>query len=144
MLLSDPWKKMGFTPKDVRGVIKKSKKAIPVCAFVKNQKGREQFAGFALLIPDVLGGYYLHLLAVDSNLRGMGIGEKLIKFCEAYVFERSKNFYLFVSSFNKGGIKFYKKLGFEKVGIFKELVIKGHDELFFRKTTGPWRSPKRL
>ena len=139
MLLSDPWKKMGFTPKDVRAVVKSSKEAIPICAFVKNQKSKEKFAGFALLIPDILGGYYLKLLAVDSDLRGLGIGEKLMTYCESFIFARSKNFYLFVSSFNEAGIKFYTRLGFERVGIFKDLVIKGHDEYFYRKTTGPWR-----
>ena len=139
MLTTDPWKKMGFKEKDVEAIIKNSKLKDTFVIYEKLNGGKKNFAGFALLVPGFLGGFYLNLLAVKSQYRGQGLGEILMKHCEDYVFARSNNFYLCVSSFNKGGEKFYRRLGFKKVGTLKELVIKNNDEYFYRKTIGPWR-----
>jgi hypothetical protein len=33
----------------------------------------------------------------------------------------------------------YERLGFEAVGVLRELIVPGHDEVLLRKTRGPWK-----
>jgi ribosomal protein S18 acetylase RimI-like enzyme len=42
-----------------------------------------------------------------------------------------------VSSFNKKAQKLYRRLGYEKVGVLKNFIVNGHDEILLRKTMGP-------
>jgi len=46
--------------------------------------------------------------------------------------------FICVSSFNYRAKKLYLSLGFEQVGEFKDMSIKGHSELLLRKTIGTY------
>ena len=35
-------------------------------------------------------------------------------------------------------VRFYERRGFEFVGVLRELIIPGHDEILLRKTRGTW------
>lgn len=136
LLSTDPWVKLGFTKKEMPRLAKSVSRAdlfVPV--------NGTQVLGLAVLRSGFLGGYYLNILVVDGALRGQGVGEKLVKICEEYVFEkkRAKNFYICVSSFNKAGQRFYKRLGYKKVGLLKGLIVREHDEILLRKTRGAMR-----
>ena len=80
---------------------------------------------------------YIQSLFVAEGFRGEGLGEELMAFAEKKVFSRSPNIFLCVSSFNKGALRFYRRLGYKKAGLLKDFVRKGSDELLMRKTTGP-------
>ena len=134
ILHSDPWRTLKFTRKESDAMAKVSRQKEILGAFVG-----KKFVGFALYQFGFLGGGYLQNLVVSENYRGLKIGEKLMREMESLVFARSKNLYLCVSSFNRGGQKFYRRLGYKKVGVLKALLVKKHDEFIFRKTKGPIR-----
>jgi len=80
---------------------------------------------------------YLQLIAVMPESRKTGIGLKLIHFAEERIFQVSPNVFLCVSSFNVRAQKLYARLGYERVGEFKDYIVSGHSEILMRKTLGP-------
>ena len=80
---------------------------------------------------------YLQLIAVMPESRKAGIGLKLIHFAEERIFQVSTNVFLCVSSFNLRAQKLYARLGYERVGEFKDYIVAGHSEILMRKTLGP-------
>jgi ribosomal-protein-alanine N-acetyltransferase len=67
----------------------------------------------------------------------MGLGRKLLQFCEDRILKISPNIFICVSSFNVGAIKLYYEFGFKLVGELEDFVKKGFTELLLRKTFGP-------
>ncbi len=125
-------KEFGWTEKTAKHIAKDSKRAKVFAA----KLGRK-IVGFLVAQPDVLVGEYLKLIVVDANYRSHGVGSKLIAAFEASGFEKYKNIYLLVSSFNKKAQKLYRKLGYKKVGTLSNLIIAGKHEYLMRKTKGP-------
>ncbi|MEN6618811.1 MAG: N-acetyltransferase [Rikenellaceae bacterium] len=85
---------------------------------------------------------YLQSVCIAPEARGKGYGHKAIEFCEKRIFSVSPNFFLCVSSFNKGAQKLYFSLGFELIGEIKDFVIEGYSELLLRKSIGSFTSFK--
>ncbi len=79
---------------------------------------------------------YIQTIAVAADARGKGIGTSLIEFAEKRIATISPNVFICVSSFNKKAQDLYYKLGYEKVGILKDFIVNGYDEILLRKTTG--------
>lgn len=103
---------------------------------------------FAALIKDEIVGTvvihtkgafsgYLKSIAVHPDWRGQNLGEQMMEFVEKEIFTASKNLFLCVSSFNKDAQRFYRKLGYEQIGILKDYLVEGHDEILMRKTIAP-------
>ena len=65
-------------------------------------------------------------------------------FIEKEIFSTCANLFLCVSSFNEHSQRFYLKLGYEKIGILKDYLVEGHDEILMRKTTSPILKRSRL
>lgn len=93
--------------------------------------------GFVLL--DVRGPFrgYIHLLCVMPGSRNRGIGAMLIKDVEQRVFREQPNVFLCVSSFNRAAQRFYKRMGYKRVGTIPDYIVKGHSEHLMRKSRGP-------
>ena len=99
----------------------------------------ETIAGF---ITVNLGGPlrgYIQVICVAPGHRNHGIGRKLIALAEERIFRESPNVFLCTSSFNTAAQRFYARLGYERVGEFKDYVVQGHSEFLLRKTLGPVR-----
>ncbi|HEY7114548.1 MAG TPA: GNAT family N-acetyltransferase [Thermoanaerobaculia bacterium] len=94
-------------------------------------------AGF--LVLNMQGAFvgYIRTICVSPELRGRGIGTKLVDFAEKRIFPVSPNVFLCVSSFNFEARKLYERLGYKMVGVLPDYVVSGHSELLLRKTTGP-------
>ena len=88
------------------------------------------------IIIDMQGSFtgYIKSLAVSPDYRSKGIGSKLIKFAEQYIFKRAPNVFICASSFNRRAQKLYYRLGYKKVGKIKDYIIKGHSEILLRKS----------
>jgi ribosomal protein S18 acetylase RimI-like enzyme len=97
----------------------------------------KEIVGFVLL--DVRGPFrgYIHLLCVMPEWRNYGVGALLIKHVEQRVFRKHPNVFLCVSSFNRDAQRFYKRMGFKRVGTIPDYVVNGHSEYLMRKTRGP-------
>lgn len=91
--------------------------------------------GFALFTaePVFARGGYLRAIAVAPDVRGMGIGRKLLAFVEKSVGKKAGNIYLCVSSFNRRAQAFYKKAGYRKVGSLPGLIVPDASEYIFWK-----------
>ena len=71
---------------------------------------------------------YLATLAVRKRYRNKGIGETLVNKFENIGFEKADRVFILVSDFNKQAQKFYRKLGYKKVGNIPDLFKNGISE----------------
>jgi len=62
----------------------------------------------------------------------------LIRWAERRIARDSPNVFICVSSFNLNACRLYERLGFEPVGVLRNLIVSGHDEILLRKTHGSW------
>lgn len=100
------------------------------------ETGGEVIAVLVLHLAGVLNGY-LQTVAVRPDWRCSGVGSQLIRFAEERIFQQSPNVFLLVSSFNEHAQRLYLRLGYERVGEFRDFTVRGHNEVLMRKTTGP-------
>lgn len=80
---------------------------------------------------------YIQSIVLTGEMRGKGIGEAAIRYIEEIIFCVSPNVFICASSFNTRAQKLYHSLGYETVGILKDYIMKGYDEVLMRKTIGP-------
>ena len=80
---------------------------------------------------------YIQTIVIIEEARGKGIGEAAIQYVEELIYKVSPNIFICVSSFNKRAEQLYLRMGFEKIGVLKNYIKKGYDELLMRKTKGP-------
>jgi ribosomal protein S18 acetylase RimI-like enzyme len=102
---------------------------------------------------DVLGFYrivmdgtflvfaYLHLIAVRKDLRGGGIGTKLLKDAEKRIIQSQgypffKKVFLLLGKKNRGARGYYEKNGYIRVGTIPSLFSPGVDEYLVMKDLG--------
>jgi len=106
-------------------------------------KNDQQRIGFIMI--KMKGGFtgYIQNIALSEEARGKGIGEAAIRHIEEIIFQSTPNVFICASSFNLGAQKLYQRLGYEIVGILKDYIIKGHDEVLMRKTKGPIHNFKK-
>lgn len=71
---------------------------------------------------------YLSILAVKKRFRNKGIGEALVNKFEDIGFNKADKVFILVSDFNKTAQKFYRKLGYKKVGNIPDLFKHGVSE----------------
>jgi ribosomal protein S18 acetylase RimI-like enzyme len=80
---------------------------------------------------------YVKSIVVKKGWRDKHIGKAMMDFAEKRIFTTCSNVFLCVSSFNSAAQRFYKKLGYQVVGVLESYLVEGHDEILMRKTTGP-------
>lgn len=136
MAASDPWKKLGLKARDCLRAIE-----YPFRETYAARDGKELAGLVTVAMYGTFRGY-IQSLFVAPGWRGRGVGEELMRFAEASVFARTPNVFLCVSSFNKGAQRFYRRLGYRRAGLLKDLFVKGSDELLLRKTVSPLKSFK--
>ena len=84
--------------------------------------------GFCGLYP------YLGLLGVHADSRGLGVGAFLMEQLEKMALESgARRVTLMVSDFNKGGQRFYERLGYWKLGQIPDAAKAGITELVMIK-----------
>jgi len=97
----------------------------------------DAIAGVAVIqLKGVCTGY-LKSIAVKKEFRKNHIGSLLMDHIEKRILSVHPNVFLCVSSFNHDAKKFYLKRGYEEIGIIKDYLVKGYDEILMRKSTGP-------
>ena len=119
---------------------------IAVAQKVLADPAREQYAirdamgvaGFIVIDMRGLLTGYIQILCVRPDCRGRGLGSVLGRGAEARIFQESPNAFMCASSFNAGARRLYERLGFVPVGVLRELIVPGHDEVLLRKTRGSW------
>lgn len=131
MASSEPWLTLG------RGV--------EACRRALSDPTRERWiaregnaiAGFLLLnFNGPFVGYIQAIFAAEA-MRGRGVGSALLDFAEERIFRVSPNAFLCVTSFNEGARRLYERRGYETVGVLRDFIVRGYDEILMRKTIGP-------
>jgi ribosomal protein S18 acetylase RimI-like enzyme len=84
---------------------------------------------------------YLHLIAVRKDLRGCGIGTKLLKDAEKRIvhdqgYPFAKKVFLLLGKKNRKAKGFYEKNGYNRVGTLPSLFSPGVDEYLMMKDLG--------
>jgi ribosomal protein S18 acetylase RimI-like enzyme len=77
---------------------------------------------------------YLHMIAVKQELRGRGIGKRLIALFEEKTFKEDNMIFLLVAHFNEKAYKLYESLGYRQVGIIPGFYRKDINERLLMKT----------
>jgi ribosomal-protein-alanine N-acetyltransferase len=125
---SDPWIKLGVS----RSRCLQACRGREHLLFIA--RDQEHRLGIILLHPQGLAGSpYIKSVCVEADIRGRGIGEKLVCFAEDYFRKESKHIFLCVSSFNVRAKVFYERLGYKQVGEIKDYLIAGESELLMHK-----------
>lgn len=93
--------------------------------------------GLVLSLVGALSGYVRTILVAPGR-QGRGYGTRLMEFAERRIFRVSPNAFLCVSSFNPDARRLYERLGYEYVGELRDYLVRGHAELLYRKSLGPW------
>src|SRR5262245_9001367 len=127
---SEPWTTLQRTYKNCWDSVTDSAREVYVAAL------NGAVTGFIIVNMQCFRGY-IQTIAVASEFRNRGIGAKLLGFAEKRIFRENPNVLLCVSSFNKGAQRLYKRLGYARVGVLRDYVIKGASEIMMRKTIGP-------
>jgi ribosomal protein S18 acetylase RimI-like enzyme len=90
--------------------------------------------GLILLHPHGLAGSpYIKSVCVSETARGKGIGAAMLDYAENLFKPESKHIFLCVSSFNSRAQILYERLGYHKVGEFKDYVLEGKSEILMHK-----------
>ena len=101
-------------------------------------RGADGLAGFLILC--LVGPFtgYIQTICIDPRYRESGLGTRLVAFAEARIAAVSPNVFLCVSSFNPRARALYERLGYEYIGELRDYLVRGHSELLYRKSFGPW------
>ena len=99
-----------FTEKELMKLSRK-KKTVLLGAFDK-----EKLIGFCILVDKDGGVGFVEWLAISPEYRGKGIGPRLLKDIQKYALKK-KFHYIFLYTETEKNIEFYKRQGFEYVGL---------------------------
>ena len=105
---------------------------------------KSEVIGFIILQMEGTFTGYIQTVAIKDGWRSRGIGSQLLAFAEGKIFSKKPNVFMCVSSFNKKAQKLYRRLGYEKIGVIKNFIVNGHDEILLRKTIGPLTDFKKI
>jgi ribosomal protein S18 acetylase RimI-like enzyme len=97
---------------------------------------REEIVGFTVI--NMHGAFvgYLQSVCVAPQLRGKGIGSKLMDYVEKRILSETPNVFICVSSFNERALRLYERRGYEVIGELKNWIVPGNSEILLRKTIG--------
>ena len=81
----------------------------------------------------VLLGGFIALLAVRPASAGQGLGARLVAHVADLTFARRRWLFVSCDAANSGALRFYRRLGFTRVGRLPDLVQVGRIELLLRR-----------
>jgi ribosomal protein S18 acetylase RimI-like enzyme len=136
----EPWRGLGYQPGPLGRYL--ARMAGEGNVWVAARPGRSRgVAAVAVATDGFLLGGFISLLAVRPDANGQGLGRALIDHIEARA--AAKRRWLFVScdAGNAAALRFYRRLGFARVGRLPDLVAPGRVELLLRKRVGSTMRP---
>jgi ribosomal-protein-alanine N-acetyltransferase len=131
MAETDPWITLGISKEQILKTLDD-----PLYETYLALAGKE-IAGVAVIQLKGACTGYLKSIAVKKAWRHRQVGSRLMDFIEEKIFSVQPNVFLCVSSFNTTARRFYEKRGYEEIGILKNYLVRGYDEVFMRKSLGP-------
>lgn len=138
MAESEPWVTLGRTLDASRAALADAEYRV----FIAHEADAP--LGFLILDPrGVAGAPYVKSVAVRRDMRGRGVGSRLMAHAELVCRrEGARDLFLCVSSFNRRARVLYERLGYGLIGELTDFVIPGASELLLRKRLGAPAEPR--
>jgi ribosomal protein S18 acetylase RimI-like enzyme len=89
--------------------------------------------GIVVATDGVLLGGFIALLAVRPAAAGQGLGARLVGHVADLTFARRRWLFVSCDAGNTGALRFYRRLGFTRVGRLPDLVEVGRVEILLRR-----------
>lgn len=131
MSSSEPWITLKRTQVDVIKMIE-DETSEAYLAISQNE-----IIGFAVIKMQGAFVGYIQSIVIASRYRRRGIGKRFIEYLEHRILLEKPNVFICVSSFNPAAKRLYERLGYETIGILKDYIVSGHDEILMRKSVSP-------
>ena len=127
----EPWMSLGYSDKTLSGFLRRAAAGGQV--LFARAPGARRPLGVLVLQPGVLLGDFVALLAVRPDVAGQGVGRVLMEHADSRTFGVRRWLFVSADAGNDGALRFYRKLGFVRVGRLPDLVRDGHTEILLRK-----------
>jgi len=134
-----PWLGLGYNAAVLRRFLRREAAAGHV--WMASQAGSARPLGVLVLQPGVLLGDFVALLAVRPEAARRGIGRALMARAESQAFVGRRWLYVSADAANRAALRFYRDLGFVRVGRLPDLVREGQTEILLRKGRGDRSAP---
>lgn len=131
MAATDPWQRLGRDRAACFSAITDATRQVFVARIA------DAVVGFIIL--NLAGSFvgYIQTVCIAPSHRDQGLGSRLLGFAEDYIFQRTPNVFICVSSFNPDAQRLYERLGYSVVGELDDYIIPGASEILLRKSIGP-------
>ncbi|HVY39299.1 MAG TPA: GNAT family N-acetyltransferase [Polyangia bacterium] len=127
----EPWRGLGYTAAGLARYLGRKARARGVLVA---RAGRAAPLAVAVLDDGVLLGGFIALLAVRAEAAGQGVGTALVEHLAARVARKRRWLYVSADGNNRSALRFYRRLGFERVGRLPDLVRPGRAEILLRRS----------
>ncbi len=128
----EPWKGLGYTAAGLGRYLagKGRERRVRVV-----RSGASQPLGVAVVDDGVLLGGFIALLAVRPDAARQGVGAALVEDARSRVGRRRRWLYTSADGNNRAALRFYRRLGFQRVGRLPDLIRAGRAEILLRRST---------
>ena len=125
----EPWRTLAYTPDALGRYLSAGGQDSMRFAVLRE----ETIAGVVCVRFPWLRGAYLELIGLFPQAQGQGIGRAVCEWLEQEISGHADNLWTLVSSFNSSARRFYANCQFTGIGVLKDFVRPGHDELLMRR-----------
>ena len=127
----EPWRGLGYRADALGRYLARKAKGRGV--WVVRAGARGPTLGLVVVDDGVLLGGFIALLAVRPESSGQGLGRALVEHVAARTFAARRWLYVSCDGNNAAALRFYRRLGFSRVGRLPDLVRQGRTEILLRK-----------
>ena len=128
----EPWRSLGYRAAALGRYLGRLARAGDVWVVRRRRVGGAPLAVVVATDGFLLGGF-IALLAVKPDASGQGVGAALVAHVEALLRPRRRWLFTSCDAGNGAALRFYRRLGFRRVGRLPDLVSRGRVELLLRK-----------
>lgn len=131
----EPWRGLSYRPAALGRYLARTAREGEVWSAASGPRGIP--LGIVAVTDGFLLGGFISLLAVKPEASGQGIGRTLVDHVAGRVLAGRRWLFVSCDARNLGALRFYRRLGFKRVGRLPDLVQAGRVELLLRRGRDP-------